>query len=529
MSQAAGGSSAVGVVSAAPGGSARLYAINAASSVTARILQLAGLLWVNQFLLRHVGPDEYSLVPLVMSLVLLADVAKNIATGGITRYLVEADARGESGRVTAIVSSMLPVLLAVAVSIMVAAGLLAWKLDAVLSIRPVHLDDARLMLLLMAATLSITVLATPLAEGLYIRQRFTLLNGIELGTEVLRIGLLLLLLLGLGPRALWLAVTSICATLASVIVRIALTHRSLPAIRFRPASFDWSLARTVLGFGAWTSVQGLTTLVANAVPALLLNRHATAFDVSCYHLGKLPDTQLRRLADAAALPAQPALTSLYATGGAERLHELYFRGGRYHLWATLLAAAPLLVFARPVVDLYVGAHYAPTPIVIVALLAAYPVVWASAMFYRISHAIGRVGRYYVCDVVVQCSILAAMYGAVAWGDAGAAGAALAVVITDVSLHLLLVWPLGLRLVKGRWSDFLNRTVLPGLLPFAAALLFGLGVEALLAPRSWTTLGLAALGMAAAYLATLVLFCLDAPDRELLTRSTRRAHQALFSR
>src|SRR5206468_5399476 len=93
---------------------ARLYATNAASSVTTRLLQLTVLVWVNQHLLKRIEPEEYSLFPVMISLMYFADIFKNIITGGLGRYIVEADSRGDQSGVTRIVSSIFPVVLAAA-------------------------------------------------------------------------------------------------------------------------------------------------------------------------------------------------------------------------------------------------------------------------------------------------------------------------------------------------------------------------------------------------------------------------------
>jgi O-antigen/teichoic acid export membrane protein len=276
-----------------------------------------------------------------------------------------------------------------------------------------------------------------------------------------------------------------------------------------------------MGFGAWTSLQALTDLVSKTVPLLILNRCATAVDVASFHLGRMPDQHLRRLASAASLPAQPALTSIYATKGEGALDDLYYRGGRYHLWVTLCIVAPLLVFGREIVVLYAGSNYAPAAMVILGLLAVYPFLWASAMFYRVAHAIGRVSAYYVCDIVVQLVALGAIWYAVKIRGWGAPGAGLAIGVTGGLLHILLIWPMGLRLVRGKWSRFFRETFLPGVLPFAGAMLTCFVFAAFSPMNSWLTIGAGCAAAGVVYVALLGCFCLDAVDRDLVGRALRR--------
>src|SRR2546426_12080577 len=99
-------------MSAAPENSARLYLTNAASSVTTRLLQLTVLVWVNQHLLKRIEPEENSLFPVMISLMYFADIFKNIITGGLGRYIVQADSRGDQSGGTRVVSSIFPGVLA---------------------------------------------------------------------------------------------------------------------------------------------------------------------------------------------------------------------------------------------------------------------------------------------------------------------------------------------------------------------------------------------------------------------------------
>jgi O-antigen/teichoic acid export membrane protein len=499
--------------------SRRTLTLNTVSSVTTRLLQLTVLVWVNQYLLRHISAEEYALLPLVLSLLVFGELFRIIFAGGLGRFLVEADARGDDAGVTRIVSSMLPVLLAAASVLALLAGLGTWQLDRLLALAPAQLDAGRVMLGLTLGLLCIELAVTPFTQGLYVRQRFVALNVIELSTEVLRALLIFALMIGAYPSVVWLSVGSVVAGLAGMAARITFTRRLVPAIRWHSADFDAATARRLLRFGAWTSVQGLTQFISTTAPALVLNRGASAIDVACFHLGRIPDLQLRRLVSAAAIPLQPALTSLQAVHGEGVLHELYYRGGRYHLWLILLVAAPLLVFADAVILLYAGEHYRSAIPVVMFLVASYPVVWGSAMFYRIAFAVGRVGAYYICDLVVQLAMLAMLLFAVFGLELGAPGAALALAGTSVVLHIVLIWPLGLRLVQGTWDRFIRQTLGPGLLPFGAAAVTCLFFRYLIPLDSWARIGVGSAMGAAVYVGVLLLFCLDATDRALVERAT----------
>lgn len=501
--------------------SAGRFVLNATSSVATTIIRMTVLVWVSQYLLRRIEPAEYALVPVVSSLMVVAELFPLIFLRGLSRFMVEADARGDGAGLAGIVSSMLPVLGGVA-AVLLACGLFAaGRIDSFIVVDPLYRDDAQLMLMLLMVSLCVEVATTPLRVGLYVRMRFVEQNLIQLFTELLRVGILLGLLFGVSTRALWVVVATTSGNLANILILMVYTYHILPDARFRAGLISGATMRRLLGFSLWTLVQSFNNLVLRAAPALLLNRHGTAIDVTSYHVGNLADVQIRKLVTSAVAPATPALTTIFATEGESALQKFYYLGGRYYLWVTLFLLPPLLAFAYPLIELYVGERYRAAATVMILVLGAYPFTWASAMFYQIAYAVGRIRAFNLCSILLGVIPLAGMWYFVVLRDMGATGAAIGMGGGYALVHLAVMWPFGLWLVQGSWSVFLRRTLVPGLAPFAAALLACLAFGQLVGVGSWTGF-LAGCGLSVVvYCATLFGLCLDAGDRDLMRRAWRK--------
>lgn len=511
--------------SAPPKNTGLRYAINAGSSVLSVLIAMVILVWVNQYLLKRISPEEYALVPVMLSLMVFGEFFKIIFTRGLSRFMVEADTRGEHDEVTRIVSSMLPVLGGVAAVIGGLGILGVIYIDTIVVVDPQYIFSARLMLGLLIFTLCVAIFTTPLCAGLYVRMRFVELNLITLGTEATRGGLLVALLFYAGPRAHWVVVSSTIAQVGSFLLLTAITLTILPSAWPKWSFASRAKAKQLLSFSLWTSVQALNMFVQRAAPALFLNRFSTDIDVASFYLGNLPNQQIRRLTQAAANPATPALTALYASEGEKALRELYYRGGRYHLWAALFLVAPLVVFATPLMTLYAGEAYVGAAIVMVMLLGAYPFHWSSAMFYQIAYAIGRIKAYNVCSVFMAVIALIGIYAFVVVLEWGAFGAALGMLLGFGVAQVAIIWPFGLRLIEGSWRLFLTNTLIPGLAPGVAAILACLLFNAIWPVDSWLRLSLGTALSMMVYVAVLAGLCLDAKDREMagkaLAKITRR--------
>ena len=146
------------------------FMINIVSSFGTKLLQITLLVWVNQFLLKRIAPEEYSLLPLVMSLLIFADVFRNMFVDGLGRFMVEADAKNDRRGIQEVVSSMWPILLAVSVLFAVLGGTSIYFIDDLLNIDAVYTGQARIMLGLLVCMFCFDVILAPFSVGLYVKK-----------------------------------------------------------------------------------------------------------------------------------------------------------------------------------------------------------------------------------------------------------------------------------------------------------------------------------------------------------------------
>ena len=114
-------------------------------------------------------------------------------------------------------------------------------------------------------------------------------------------------------------------------------------------------------------------------------------------------------------------------------------------------------------------------------------------------------------------------------DMGAMGAALGIGGAHVLVYLFIMWPAGLWLVKGTWPVFIRQTLIPGLAPFAAAMLGCLAYIQVFPITGW--LGFFVGCGLSAFIYGVVVFgaCLDPVDRLLMGRAGRKIRSKLFKK
>jgi len=492
-------------------------AVNAASSLFAHVLNLAVLLWLQQYLLRRVSPAEYSLYPVMISVMVLLYMLRLILTSSIARYTTEAYAREDETGVTKVATTTF--LLAAAIgSVILAAGyFFCLNVDQVLTVQPDLVDDATVMAWILLLSFAFQFTLTPFEVGLYATQKFVYLNVLRTLTNVLRIIFLFVLLFGIDTRVLWVVVASEAASVLGCLLTVRASVRALPCLRVARGAFDKTVARRLLSFGSWTFVSQLAYRIITSADPIILNKFGTPLDVTCYHLASLARKHLHNTIQVATQPLLPALTAMHARNKRAMLGSTYLRYGRYYLWAFLFVALPAIVFSSELIRLYVGGRFAPAAIILVLMLTESIPFLGNFMLYSLAVATEKIRDLARPIILLQFVNLALTLYLVGVCRMGALGAALATfIITGVSGVLVEV-PLGLRLAGVKFREWLLKTALPGYLPAVASLVPLLSAKLFLKPDSWLELGAAGAAASTVYLAVVVLFALQEEDRRDLRR------------
>lgn len=514
----------------------RKLVANSASGLAGRFVNLFVQIWLYQYLIKRISPQEYSLYPVVMALMIFVPPLLVVLTAGLVRNTVEAHARNDDQRVTEITSTLFPILLASAF-VLILVGLAATKyLDIILKIDPQYLYEARLMVALLFGSLALHVASLPFSVGLYVRQKFVLLNTLGGLQTITRAALLFVLLLGLGPRVLWVVVAAVVPDVIVVFTTLILSFRALPTLRFRFACIRWGLLPDLMSFGFWSMITSLGGMIRRSSDLLILNRFATAVDIDTFHLASLSNNQIDAAMQKLNEPLTPHMVELHATGEHKALQRFCIRGGRYGLWATLLVATVLIGFRHQLWSLYLGSKlgvFADVPVVMVLLLAHY---WIDAPAYYLGKAAYAMGRIRTLSLLITGSSIfnvgITIYF-VHFRHMGAIGSAIG---TLIAVLVFAPWIIKhcLNLVGLKFGPWLRSAVGRGIVPSIIAGLFAWAVDLWMNPETIWQLLLALSAVSSIYVLSILLFCVDEQERSwlkhLLARfSSRTVYKALASR
>ncbi len=469
--------------------SKKLLAINSAGTVVGRLFDIAVMVWVIQHLINRIEPDEFQLLPVVQSISLVLPLLTRILTNGLVRYVTDAYARDEHKRITTIATSMGVLNSIVAVIMIVPVTLLCWHIDSVLTFPTDRINEARLMMAAMLAPVLLSLPTLTLSVGLQTTQKYVLLSILHAIATLARALLTLALILGLGPKVMWVAIAMAAAQLFGHLLVMIFSLRALPSLRWKRGYWSWSVVKEVAVFGFWTACGEAAGVIRNAADPIVLNRLANAVEVNCFHVASIIDRQLRALMVVVLSPIVPVLTTLHATDREDQMQRALIRSTRIVLWAGLFPAVPLLIYRNELLQLYLGDAFKIYPqasLVVLLLSLCYPWTFSVMLFYRMALARANVRPYTIRTTVIHVFNLALTLVLVGPLQYGAVGSAAATLICESLGFQLLIFPLGLQCANLTLARFAREVLLPGIAP---AITVGAIIWALysigLVPDSWS--------------------------------------------
>ena len=440
--------------------SKKLVLINSASSAFVLLLNFSVLIWLQQYLLKRISPEEYSLFPLLMAIMVFAPLVTIVLTEGLGRYITIAYAKEDDAEIERICSTMFPILCLAGIVFLGVGWVGAWHIDSLLDITPEFVADAQLMMALLVFSASLRIPLAIFGSGFLVTQKLMLQDMIDVGCQLLRLAVLFVLLFGDSARILWVVVAMVIAETTSLLISTVVSMRLVPALRVRWGIFHRYIASEVTGYGGWGFVNRIAETFKQAIDPLILNKFASAVDVTIFHVGGIAPRQLRLMLSPLSRPLLPVLTGMYATGDFIKLRNTYLRTARYHTWLLLLVAVPAIIFSNEVMHIYLDGKYDEAGAVMAVLLLVTVLNSFNSLGPAVAAAAGKMKELSLRYITVHGVNLVLTILLVVYLQKGALGSAMATLLAVVFIEATLFWPFCRKVAHAPTSLWLKEVALP---------------------------------------------------------------------
>jgi O-antigen/teichoic acid export membrane protein len=465
---------------------------------------------------RHLGMGPYGVLTLALAFSLSAGFLSISDLGlqsGVTRFVADADGRGQRDRIGEVVSSALAVLsgaAVVAVAILLTLSVIAGHIFTNVHGSALQ-NDLHLLFVLFAAEALFGLPALAFVGVLQGLQRYGWIKVIDLSRQILYTVLALTVLLT-GQGVVAFGVAMITGTLFAAVGYSVAARVLCPEMRVSPRLVNRRALKPLAGFSAWVFITRILGVIWAQMDTLILSVLVGINVLAGYSV-------IARLESAASYPISlsasavvPAAANLLALESRVRLRELLIRGTRYTLALSMPVTIAAMVLAHPLIVGWVGSQYArfagPAQ-----LFLTYQLLSCSAnIALTILIGIGRIKAVtgYV-SLAVAVNLVVSIALAKPLGVTG--------VIIGTLLGYGITVPLYIRLALRELSlgtgVFLRNAILP-ILPWAVVFAAVVGLTALVAnPASLVAVALCCVPASLVYIAAVIRFAMTGEERVAL--------------
>jgi len=382
----------------------------------------------------------------------------------------------------------------------------------VFNIEPAWQHDARLLMVIIALSISARLIFSPLTAALEAFQRFDLINRAYIGNLTVRsIGSLWLLLAGYGLIPLGLLVLAVA--IAEDVWNFVSLRRIFPELRIAPALVRRDAFRELVGYGKHSSVMTVANMIEIQSPATVLGFMRGPVDVAFF---ALPWRLLMYTTEAFAKVGQitaSVTAELDVTSDARSLWTMAVNTNRMCLTLFMPMALFLAIYATPLLTVWVSPEVGRQsgkvlPVLVIPFLLAI-----AGQFNSGAVLIGQAKhRSYAWSMVVEVIVMVAALLLVA-PRYGAFGVACVVSASLTAVRGVFLAVIMCRLNEFSIVEYLHAIYGRPLIAAVPALVLGGALRLGVAPgRNWTELLAAAAVMGAVYFAAAFFVVLDGDSR-----------------
>jgi O-antigen/teichoic acid export membrane protein len=429
-----------------------------------KLLSITVFIWVQQYLIKRISADEYAIYAIVSSLVFLLPFITSALVSAGVRYMIFEYTRRDFEKMNKVLSTSIILNSCVGIVLLLLSLFVLFHLDSLLKVAPQYLDDAKLMFVIIIITFVLNFVFTPFGLGLHVAQKLVIKNIIDLIVEILKITLLFSLLFAVSTKALWVVLANSAALLLALIIRIALSKKIIPQMRFSIQSFDITFVSKFLSFGGWNSIILLSRYLRNFAALFLLNRFGTSVDVSSFNIGRFVSRQTLQVWEPVRASIGAPLIAMYSKNELQRLNDTYLKGSRLAIWMTSFVVFPAIIFSESFVRLYAGETYLNASYIIIALLAIVPFQMLNAMLPQILAAMDRQKGLAIRMLVIQLINFAIMYYILVILNLTVVEMAMSIAVVNIIGELFVITHFAKKNLNIKFLGILKKGILPGLLP-----------------------------------------------------------------
>ena len=439
---------------------------------------MAAAFLMSPFLVHRLGDTMYGLWVLLLALTGYMGLLDAGLKVSVVKYVSRYSAVSDMQNLSRVVSSVLLLHGSIAVIVILTALSVAPILPRLLTIPPEAVGVARIVLIITAVNLAITLAMSVFNGVLAGMQRYDYANMIGVGIVIAR-SLVIFIVVSQGMGIIGLGLVQTAANLASGLLLMRAAFKVVPAMQIRWSLIDRTTVRSLYGYGAFVLLNNVAMFTLFQSAEVVIGTFVSVAAVTYWAIGGSLLYYLSQLIGVMTQVLHPYAAAQEARGESSALRRTVVIGTKVCLLIALPATITFMLAGGHFIELWMGAKYAAVAGPLIVVLAIGRVFWLSQS--SSGNVLLGAGRHKLLTIAnLATGVLGLGLGIILIRRMGLMGLAIGMTIPMVIIQGLVLPRLTMRTFSIPFREFAWEGYLQ---PLLATLPYAAGLAVLLRLRS----------------------------------------------
>lgn len=324
--------------------------------------------FLSPFILHRLGDAAFGIWVLIFSISGYYGIFDLGIRSSVVRFVAKFSATGDRENLARVINTSLFIYAGIGVVTMLVTGAGTFYVDSLFRIRPQLQTTARWLLLIVGTSVALDFPLGVFGGALDGLQRFYLVNWMNVGSTLVRAGLIVLFLhRGYGLLALGLITTIL--PLMSSLTRAWLALRILQ-IPLGLSYISRETARVIANYSGATLMIVISSKLRFQTDEMVIGSFLSSEAIAYFSIGARLVDYAGNIILCLAQIFTPMASESDAQAKAERLRKLLIAGNRACAFVVFPISATLIILGKSLIEVWVGARYIPQsyPVLLVLVL-----------------------------------------------------------------------------------------------------------------------------------------------------------------
>lgn len=345
---------------------------NAVSAALSFVTYSLSAIWLTPYLVRNLGAAAYGLISLAGLFTQFGSIITRQVSGSVTRFL-SIELQKPDGNPNVVFNSSLALFL---ILILIQAPLYGIGLlyaNHLFTIPSDLVIDALLFLGCSVGGFLVTLLGSVFGVSLYAKNRLDIGAGINTGRLLLRLLLIVLCFILLGPKLRYIGFVDLFLSIASTLISIYIWRSFTPELRVSVDAVNPKILLPIFGMSFWTLFNSFGGILYMRTDIFIINRFISPVVAGQYAAVIVAANFVRQLAMMFSTQFGPVSMSYWAKGEANEMTKLLRVAIKLLSLVLAIAVAFLCLNGRSILRLWLGPEYSQYAWLLVVLCVHLPI------------------------------------------------------------------------------------------------------------------------------------------------------------